>query len=455
MNRRDFFKSSAVLAAAGRGGVSPQAIGRSVSTNIQTDVLVIGAGASGVPAALAAARQGVKVCLIEEDLSIGGAPVDMYVTMLCGWPRIGIFREIVDQLQTRYHLLGRPVKKDEERRDIWFLPSCFVRVLNDLIQAEPNITLICGAKAEDALVQSRGRTSVVRGAVIETFDGKSMQINAGVTIDATGNGSFSQAAGCEIMYGRESKSDFKEPHAQDKPDQVVMPCTWMYISQAFSDKSKEYDLANLRGANESGYGWVKPQVEKANERNSGIYLHWGATVLCDDTRDPIALGRAQTQALAKLGGTIDELFENGFAVHLSPHIGVRECRRVKGLEVITENSLKKGIIDDGTITIGQYYLDVWGQKLTSEEKSLPTFGIPYGALVPKDTEGMLTCGKIISGTHIAMSAYRVQPIVAQMGQAAGIAAAMSVRQKQEPGRVDVKELQHKLKETGVDIEKFT
>ncbi len=457
MDRRDFFKTSAAAAAVGGAGLSGRALEAAVRNDqaITADVLVIGAGASGVPAAIAAARSGVKVCLIEEDLSIGGAPVDMYVTMLCGWPRIGIFREIVDRLQKQYHLLGRPVKQSEERRDIWFLPSTWQRTLVDFINAEPNITLICGARAKDAIVSADRRTAKVKGAVIETFNGGSLRINAKVTIDATGSGAFSERAGCRVMYGRESKSDFGETHAQQKRDNVVMPCTWMYISQAFSDKAKEYDLGSLRGANESGYGWVSPQVEKANERKSGIYLHWGATVLCDDTRDPAALGKAQVQALAKLHDTIDELFENGFAVHLSPHIGVRECRRVKGMEVVTENSLKKGVIDGNSITIGKYYLDVWGQKLSYDEKSLPTFGIPYGALVPEGTEGMLTCGKIISGTHIAMSAYRVQPIVAQMGQAAGLAAAMCVKGNLSPAEVSTSKLQHKLKQTGVDIEEYS
>lgn len=456
MDRRVFLKTSAAFAAMSSSApaLAAQSPEFSPKMEMKTDVLVVGAGASGVPAALAAARSGMKVVLLEEDLSVGGAPVDMYVTMLCGWPRIGIFREIVDRLQNKYHLLGRPVRQEEERRDIWFLPSAFQRVLMDLIHNESNITLICSGKAVAPLVRTSGKDNVVEGAMVQTADKGELKITARVTIDASGNGAFSEMAGCKIMYGRESKADFDEPHAQPKPDKVVMPCTWMYISQKFSEKADNFDLANLRGANESGYGWVQAQSDEANQRKTGIYLHWGTTVLCDDTRDSLALGKAQIQALSRLNETIDTLFENGFAVHLAPHIGVRECRRVKGLTVITENTLKKGGVNDHTVTIGNYYLDVWGQKLTAEDKRLPLFGIPYGALVPEGTRGLMTCGKIISGTHIAMSAYRVQPIVAQMGQAAGLAAAVCVNENLSPAEVSPKIVQHKLKQTGIDIEEY-
>jgi len=91
--------------------------------------------------------------------------------------------------------------------------------------------------------------------------------------------------------------------------------------------------------------------------------------------------------------------------------------------------------------------------LTEEQKSLPRFGIPYGALVPAHVSGLLTCGKIISGTHIAMSSYRVQPIAAQTGQAAGLAAAACIDQKCMPAEIDVRKLRQSLQATGIEVER--
>ena len=78
-----------------------------VAETIQTDVLVVGAGSSGIPAAIAAARQGAKVVLLEEDFVPGGAPVDMYVAMLCGGPRVGIYREMAEHLNAGH---DRPLR---------------------------------------------------------------------------------------------------------------------------------------------------------------------------------------------------------------------------------------------------------------------------------------------------------------------------------------------------------
>ena len=65
---------------------------------LKCDVVVVGAGPGGVPAAIAAARQGAKVILLEEDNMPGGAPVDMYVPFICGGPRVGVFQEMIQVL---------------------------------------------------------------------------------------------------------------------------------------------------------------------------------------------------------------------------------------------------------------------------------------------------------------------------------------------------------------------
>ena len=75
---------------------------------LHCDVIVVGAGPAGIPAAVAAAREGAKVILLEEDMMPGGAPVDMYVTYMCGAPRVGVFIDMVRELNQKHSLSITP-----------------------------------------------------------------------------------------------------------------------------------------------------------------------------------------------------------------------------------------------------------------------------------------------------------------------------------------------------------
>lgn len=461
--RREWLGGAVAGATAACFG-SPAAIWAAVEPAVEADrykgveasadVLVVGAGASGIPAAISAARLGARVILLDEDPVPGGAPVDMSVTLLCGWPRVGIFREMVNRLQQHHHLLGRPVRPDEERKDTWFLPTSYLQVLLEMLAAEKGIQLICGARAVAPIVNGKGSVPRLEGVVVEGSAGHRMPVKAKVTLDCTGVGGMAETAGCRCLYGRDARGDFNEPHAPLVADTKTMPCTWMLVSQRFRrDPARPMDFSRLRakGVNESGHGWYGADPEGFRLRDTGIYLHWGCTVLCEDTRDPLALARAQREGWERIQPDVRTLFEHGYAVHLPPRIGVRECRRVVGEHVISENDLKSGVLPDDTVAIGEYYLDVWGERLSEEDKRLPRFGIPYRALVPKGVDGLMIAGKIISGTHVAMSAYRVQPIVAQVGQAAGAAAAMAAARSIPPRDVPVKELRQHLREAGIPL----
>lgn len=390
------------------------------------DVIVVGAGASGLPAAIGAARAGAKVMLVEDDPFIGGAPCDAYVAMLCGGPITGILKEAHSQLR-RDHSIVRGVTAGE-----WFLPASYMRVYREMLAREPNVTLIAGAKVVGALTDYGGGRPSVRGVVIEGGAGARRELGGRIVVDATGTGAVAAFAGCGLMYGLDARSDFGEPHAPEQGAEAVQHCTWMYISQRVRGRDP-FDMMRLTasklvkvlGSNQ----WYHDDPETALRVDPGRYLHWGCAVECEDVRDPIALARAQDEALAVMESDHALLRENGFAVHLAPRIGVRESSRVIGEYVVTENDLMSGRLPEDTIAIGDYQIDIWGKDSPEDEDCVtPAYGIPYRALVPRDADGLLLAGKAISGSHLAMSAYRVQPIVASIGQAAGVAAALCAQQ---------------------------
>ena len=416
-------------------------------SNLTTDVLVVGAGASGLPAAIAAARAGAQVILVEEDPVIGGAPSDYYVCLLYGAPVTGILKEAEDILNAKYC----PVPGAQ-----FFLPSGYQRAWAQLLAAEPNIQLLTGAKAAAVRVEDRKGAPTVTGVSVEVQPDQHFTIDSKVTIDCTGSGIVSIMAGCTAMYGRDAKSDFHEPNAPDCPDDRVQACTWMYFVQRLpdagpTDQNLPLGVSVTIGIPPRGHVGPWPSEEAENAPDPGLYLQWGCAVRCRDTRDPVELAAAHHEAYNAMERDHALLRENGYMVYLAPRIGVREASRILGEHVITENDIRNGVFPDDTIAVADYGLDIWSERRedtrdmgghdddgTVNVLGLETarYGIPYRALLPRSVDGLLVAGKCMSGTHIAQSSFRVQPIVASAGQAAGVAAALCAGHHQQPRRLD-------------------
>lgn len=466
-DRRKFLKTTGATLAL--GGISTNLLfGQSTTSEqnrpikkpvqispLNADIIVVGAGPSGIPAAIAAARQGAKVILLEQDLTPGGAPVNMYVSMLCGGPRLGIYREMAQYLNQHHTIAGTP-KNDfgadgANGKNQWYLPSSFMLTVSQMIAKEENITLMLGAQVSEVMLETRGTRNIVKGVRISRM-GTLQEIYAPVTIDATGTGLIGELSGAPVMYGRDGRATFGETIGSIEKDNKVQRCTWMYVSQRLKPDAvlPWSDLISDGMIEDDLNTWVKA---KHVARKTGIYLHWGATVVCKDTRDSVAIGKAQQACLDTLIPDIETLHKAGFQVHLAPKMGIREVRRIQGEYVITTNDMKNGTYHDDTIAYTSYGLDPWGEDIPDSERQTLPHGIPYRSLLPLNVDGLLIVGKAISGTHLAASSYRVQPIVASIGQAAGTAAAMAWRKKTTPKDIDIKELQRSLDEQGLFLQK--
>ena len=404
---------------------------------IETDVLVIGAGAAGWPAAIGAARSCVKVVLLDDDPYPGGAAVDQFVSMPDGGPRSGVVAEYMAQLERRFALTPRPIDKWWY---FWYLPSDILRVVSELLAAEPNLMLACPAKASRLTLDG----TRVTGALVPDEAGQERWIKAKVVIEASGSGALAEAAGCEARYGEDSRADFGESFAPVSRSALPQQCTWMYISHRLPGGDANWVPRGL----ESGYCAPPSSTDPgAIARQAGTYLHWGCRVDCRDTRDPIALADSQREGLGLMREYLDELRSHGYVIHLAPKIGVREQRRIMGEAVVTANDLFAGNIPDDSILVTQRPIDVWkrgGHNQNSDYPETRPYGIPYRALVPRGVDGLFVVGKHMSGTHLAMASYRVQCLLGQIGQAAGVAAALCVKGDVQPRRLDFADLKPQL-----------
>ena len=463
VDRRTFIKAiSATVACSalpdfvlGAERFAPAKFKSSVYEDVEYDVIVVGAGAAGVPAAIAAAKQGAKVALIDEDALPGGAPVDMYVTYMCGGPRIGFFKELIQRLNANSMTPDPTFGADGGNgKSHWWHPTLFAQTLLQMIDEQPDISLLTNAPVID-IIQTGNK---VQGVVVFR-NGCFQKIKGKVVIDATGIGLISEKAGCQIMFGAEAKSDYNEPYGVEVASERVQPCTWMFITHRVKPGAvlpiNQLERVSIA---EDQYGWLKADAEDQEEgpvsggwekRDTGTYLHWGYGQHYIDTRDPQAVAASQLWCLRKLKSDIKVLSDAGFSVQLAPKIGIRECRRVKGEYVLTANELKAGWMPEDRIATCNYMMDSWSVKMTKEEKTVPTYGIPYRSLIPLGVEGLLTAGRIISGTSLAASSYRVQPPCAAIGEAAGIAAAMAAFNRTSVRNIDMEDYRCELIKQGL------
>jgi hypothetical protein len=141
-------------------------------------------------------------------------------------------------------------------------------------------------------------------------------------------------------------------------------------------------------------------------------------------------------------------FENSYLQVTAPQIGIRESRRIVGKYVLTEGDVLAGKKFDDSICYNAYDVDIHNPAGTGTIiKSLDKgdyYGIPFRCLLPLGVDNLIVAGRPISSTHEAHSSLRIMPTCTAMGEAAGIAAALSMKNNIKPGDIDVQDLRQKL-----------
>lgn len=393
------------------------------------DVIVVGAGSAGITAAIAASRQGLKTLLVEEDAQPGGAVTDHFILSFCGLPEEGIQRELGDHLgemdpfflengrhtfEVHHYLLV--VRKMLSQAGVIFRPHTKVEKVH-----------VSGDKVTALRVARRGWDQ--NGETI---------FQARVFVDATGHGELSFHAGAPYRFGREARAEFNEFFAPEKEDRAIQQATWMYIAE----KNGETDFRPSHAFYQDGR-----------------YLVWGGGFECPDPTDPAQLEKMQEEAWLAMETQFENLRKKGFkVVSVAPKMGVRETRRVMGDYILNENDLRNGTFFEDRICRANYNIDPWepkGQNPLWKDKSkcqVPFYTIPYRSLCVKGFSNLLVAGRCISGSHIAMSSYRVITIVALIGQAAGTAAAMAAASDGDIRKVHLPTLQNNLRDNGLDLD---
>lgn len=441
--RRQFVQATATATAFASLAtpVLAQPAGKSLGTKtLKTDVLVCGGGCAGIAAALAAARRGAKVLLVEKAPFAGGIITCVGLPYFDGIANIkdnrivvrGIALEMLsksgvckaDATHTAKHnptignsfefklLLDRLIREQKERLTVLFN------------------SFVCG-------VQSSGGR--IRSVQIANKDGL-VSIEASTVIDCTGDADVAAWAGAPF-----------EQNAEVQPLTLHFRIGNVKRVGNLSQNCRAA-LAKAQAAGELPFYYGPGVMFLYHETE--VYIH-GIRVPANPT-DAADLSRAEMQgrsdAWAMFQAWRREVpgFEQSYFIEAYPWIGVRESRRLVGQYVLNEDDLMKSRRFDDAIATGCWYLDLHPNKTVigsandfDPKKVQPEpYDIPYRSLLPQKLENLLVAGRCHSATRGAHASTRVTVTAMAMGEAAGTAAAMAVAAKksaQEISGVKVRE----------------
>jgi hypothetical protein len=447
--------------------------------SLYTDVLVIGASASGVCAALSAARHGCNVILTEETSWVGGMLSAAGVSAFDGNHLLpsGLFGEF------RKHLL-QYYGSAQELATGWvsnthFEPHVAHQILSSMLQEQESIRQYMGYKPIEILKKRDEDVERVVGAVFNSSSQGAIRIEAAVTIFADEFGDCVGLSDLPWHAGLEGRSAFKEELGPEEPLMHPQDFTWtatvvvqqpIQFDQDALQWTRSGEFSQILGSPPISlnrflaYGALPNQKAMINWpiRGNDFYANY-----LDPSVDRELLwqkARKKTQRLVHLlqsslqSGSIvfaeDEYLEKGNSgksdgLALIPYI--REARRIFGIETLTLNDVLKADespLFEYSIAVGDYPLDHHReQDPECKEIQFPpiqAFGIPYQTLLPKNLEQVLVIEKSISVSGLVNGATRLQPVVMQLGHCAGIAAAMAVKERISPSKINIEDLQYSL-----------
>lgn len=442
------------------------------------DVIVAGGGVAGVAAAVTSARLGARTLLVERYGFLGGMAtaglVNPFMSTSTSAGKLlvgGFFSEICNRISEMGGMLGRA-----------FDPEVMKFCAQEMV-LEAGSDLLLHSWVAGARVAEKE----VIGIEVLTKSGPG-EVDGTIIIDTTGDADVAAMAGASYEIGNPDEDGMTQAmtlmftiggvyvgkalaYAKDNPNEMRFP-------KPSSDADLEIMLENAIGI----AGFYK-QVEEARAKgefplqqdmvffislptpgqvvvNTTHICGMDGTQAEDLTKAEIE-GRRQVMALVKFFRKYIPGFENAYLLQTAAQVGVRETRRVKGEYVFNADDILAGSKFIDAIVRSAYPVDIhspMGKGYTRDDESTPIapppgdwYEVPYRCLVPLEVDDLLVAGRCVSATHEAQGAIRIMPTCMAMGQAAGTAAALCVKEGVTPRTLNTALLRKHLIEQGAII----
>lgn len=449
-------------------------------TTIRTQVLVIGSGAAGQTAALAAARNGADTLLIENAGFLGGISATL--------PWLGFhdrdYRLIVKGIPLefcqRLQRMGAASAHefDPKCASAIGIDSHWWKILLMQLMGEAGVRLLLHTQVVDTIREG----DRIRGVIVENKSGR-QRIEADITIDCSGDGDVAARGGVAWEKGRTADGLVQAPTLVFKlggvsregfiagcKDPAINYREWIAPYPEIRAKMMAR-IDRMQMIICGGYAKLVEKARAAGEfevpqsRVVGVKLHRPDEYLVVMTR-VLGLNPTDTQSLTdayvKIYEQIPVLvnffkkyvpgFEQSHLREIAPMLGVRESRRIMGDYLLTAEDLIAGRVFDDAVSMGGYHIDIHRPAGTwVDSHNVRTYTIPMRSLIARDVDGLLMAGKCISATHEAIASTRVIPICQGQGQAVGTAAALAVKAKVSVRTIPTRTLQDTLAAQGAEF----
>jgi hypothetical protein len=441
MRRRNFITAAglSLLGLKNLSGISPasfQVNTKKRSSSIKTKVLVVGGGPAGIGAAIGAAKAGAETLLIENYGFFGGVAawsIGMCMNQMRpnSVPR-GFIHELLLKKLQNYGEQAVRLSTHQFFVNVEYLKAAILDALD-----EAGCKYLVHVRAVDAITEGNRIT----GVLVATKSGL-VEILADVVVDCSGDADIAYFAGAPTL----------------KENGVLAPQT-LLLNVSNVSNYRSADMAGVVEKAKTKYPLLPDSWGLAKISNCHHFYinHSGTKVMGNfDITDPEQFSKAEcqsrrqvvqmTEAMREFGG---EELRKCEIVGASTQIGVRESRRIKGSYILTEEDSINGKRFDDVIAWRSGLLDIGFVRVAQ----MKVHQVPYRSLVPENIDGLLAAGRCISASHEAAAAGKSIGNCIATGHAAGIAAALSTKEKKMPGELDVKKIQGMLKNDGVDLSK--
>lgn len=405
------------------------------SQTVETDVIVVGGGLAGVSAAVAAARLGRTVALINNRPVLGGNSSSEVRVWVCGatahgnqrWAReSGIIGEMYVENQFR-NPEGNPIYWDD--------------VVLDTVRREPNLQLFLNTDVRNVSASGPEEARHIESVTGWTMGSEILTtFVAPLVIDCSGDGLVGHLAGARYRLGKEARSEFGEDWAPDEARREFLGSTLLFYTQDVGHPVKYVPPESAIDITTTPI----PTTRIIRSGDTGAHywwIEWGGELDIVDDNEQI-----RDELRGVILGIWDYIKNSGqfdadqLTLEWIGNVpGKREYRRFIGDHILTQNNVMEQTSFHDTVAFGGWSIDLHPAAgmyhpgaAAKQRFSDGVFEIPYRSLYSVNTTNMLMAGRDFSATHIAFGASRVMATCAAMGQAAGTAAALCVERGVTP-----------------------
>ena len=452
------------------------------------DVIIVGGGAGGTSAAVESSRNGLKTLLIEETNWLGGMLTSAGVSAVDGNYKLpsGFWGEFKDSLVSHYG--SSDALKTGWVSNVLFEPRVGNEILKAIASKEKNLKILYSSKV-NSVVQTEGDYNFNVNSSKGNFSSK-------VLIDATELGDILPMLDEDYDIGMDNKLMYGEDIAPDEKNDIIQDLTYVMILKNFGksmkiekpinyDPSEFYCSTSSINCPESDKAlWSPDQMMNYGKLpNDKIMINWpiygndyySNLLEMNEDQRKVVFKKAKEKSMRYLYYIQNELGFDNYSISdeeyktkdnfpLIPYY--REARRIGGITTFSLNYIKKPYDQINPlyrtgVLVGDYpvdhHHDAHPNKKSLPQLSfypIPSYTLPIGSIISKKNPNFLVAEKSISVSNLVNGTTRLQPIVLQIGQIAGLIASEAVNKNIHTQQIDIRTIQSKFLDSGGYIQPF-